>query len=573
MAGNDLLISDSLASGSNSLSASLNDSISFKLIVNTSISAELLSLTPLSEIIFDVSTLTKQITVSPDTAEAPRSEIFNYLLVENNAKVTKDLEIGTDVIVNRNAFIKKALFADIISSSDGILKIIGDTSIYGKLFVDDFAVNSDILVNGTLLALVISSPTGALTIANDTSIYGKLLANSVAVDKSLTVNGKISSKDLILNNDANNVVSFFSSLVEENQNYLMPIKAPKNGQVLSSHLAEDSNFIQQEWIYQPVTIFVDDFLFSSPWEIKNLKNITFLERDDFLNVTNNDLFYGLAEIPQNGNFSLPFLQFDLAYMFDSIITFRVKPKFLHNVRVVNSINLSSIEQIFPTAPGEILITDGTLHSSKKYVEVGGALSTFIQTYIAVGEKQLSWRLKSETLCQVFFGIFDNFGFTIDVLGAETLDNQNYGAINLSNGLQQSTQKVLAEYSFDSQNEPINLEMSTEEIVDEQVFGKLATISVSGSDKKFILPSGFINLNIIILNGVVSLKINDYIVSQFNLTEYPELTGTLGSSNGDLSNFGKIGGISDSLNFYVDLIKVDQFKKLDDNIFGNKLNLS
>lgn len=511
----------------------------------------------------------------------------------------------------------------------------------------------DLTVNGVSILETVQVR-GQATIDSLTVNNTSTFENVVTFNKNVIFNGGIfQSGDNefsglnIVNTDKSSGVKLKIKEVGNSYSMYFP-NALSSGKYLISNKT-DSGTIELEWYLHPTTIFIEDFILKKNtfdgYPFENLirpatteisfskfgseeystDNVQILTRVDNgttpirLNV--NDLRFGILEVKQNGKvfvksdsseeftFNSDFKETE--QHFDTIITFRVKPKFIHNLRVESS-TLGNISQITPNSIGEILIVDGVYDDSTGSITVGQTISGMQKTYLAVGGEDgapLRWKLReNNSVGKCFFGILDNFGFTIDVFGnlrqanvescVNELSNQcvnPHGAIGHRDFVFSTFEKTTSsnfietadigrsitldsEYTYDCDNSVLT-DVKLQKNVEKQIidgipyeFAENSSIAIfaSGSDTPFVVPNSFINLNIVIIGNTVKFKINDFIVSEMNVNSNV-LNDIIGKSVG-VKDKRKICVQSNYLNMYVDLIKISQFKDLNDNIFGDDRNI-
>ena len=445
----------------------------------------------------------------------------------------------------------------------------------------------------------------------------------------------------------------------------LPSDEPVSGQYLTARRINE-NEAELVWL-KPTTVFLEDFAntitFFPPaarsvnFDNKKTKelNHTFelvqelpfdsTNTNTAFNLKDSDLRYGILEVQQDGHVSVPssvfpfyakdsysqLIKAPFKHTFDSVITFRVKPKFSHKIRVENA-TLGTVRIITPNLPGETLIVDGVFNADTGLITVGEQINGEQKVYLAIGGdngEPLKWKLKEQNIGKCFVGIYNLMGFVIDVADTVNVPNPSsclteisshcngipHGELghihhveryyptsdiydhpyysNFSHTISKSLDTTLdgrdvtlkSKYTYDCDTNKLidvtlwrkNEDLTEVALLDpakDFFLDSAITITATGTNKKFVLPGGFVNLNIVIVNNVVSMKVNDFIISQFNLSD-------AGFISSDIEYFdwpkhdekpNILGVKTNKLNMYVDLIKIDQFKELNDDIFGDNRNI-
>lgn len=261
-------------------------------------------------------------------------------------------------------------------------------------------------------------------------------------------------------------------------------------------------------------IFVEHFWVNYPWW--NQLNSSKIQFADFNNLPQNirekDKYLGICEVLPGGFFKIPTIDFSasLNNINPLVITFRVKTKDLHKFIDYDS-PVKNVGDICQKAE------NGNL---KTYVFTGSNWKQIVPT--------VSDGISDITIGKAFFGIFGIAGFTFDVAG----------------GLTNSQTKL----------------QNTEYLDDRLPF---TTVTATGSNVHYQVPAEFVNLNIVLDGNKITLKINDFVISEFDQS-FAIQPNLIGKINLNSNLIEEIGGATDSIHFYVDLVKVSEIANYNDD---------
>lgn len=377
-----------------------------------------------------------------------------------------------------------------------------------------------------LLDNIGSNALDSLALSHLTSTIIDSTTARVAAD--LTVGEHLTTKHLVANESlkVKNTTLRFDG---PSETISFPLIGPETGDMLYVE-RNDTGVNQLSWRQNNMTheVFVEHFWINYPWWNKlNSDKIIFADSTNLpINLTANDKYLGLAELAQGAYFKIPTIDFStsLNNINPLIITFRVKPKYLH--KLVAS-------KTDPKQIGDITVESTNEGTLKKFVLTGESDAAAVWKEIT--PTQING-VTGITTGKAFFGIFGVAGFTFDVFGGYDAEMRDV-----------NTGRVVAPNLSDTM--------------------PYLTVSVTGSNTKFKFPNEFLNLNLVIADNTIIAKINDIIVSRIEIGLNSIEQNLIGNINVGSTSLREIGARTDSLNFYIDLVKVTEICHFDDRKQG------